>query len=213
MHELMHGNGPQIVGIAGGSCAGKTWLADQIAEALGTQAVRISLDSFYLDRSHLPLDRRARLNFDHPRAIDWQRFEQVLRKCASRERFAVPRYDFATHARVAGDCVFEGAPVVIVEGLWLFRRAAIRDLFTLKVFLRAPRELCLKRRIDRDTRERGRTREQVLEQMRRQTVPMFERFVAPQQRWADVILEAPVSASELSQLLNRIAEKLCAFGI
>lgn len=209
----MQGNGPQIVGIAGGSCAGKTWLADRIAESLGTKARRVSLDSFYLDRSYLPIGRRARLNFDHPRAIDWLHVETVLRDCAEQKCFTVPRYDFATHARVAGDSSFEPAPVILVEGLWLFRRAAIRDLFTLKIFIRAPRELCVERRLTRDTRERGRSREQVLEQMNRHTLPMFERFVAPQEKWADVILEAPVSAIELSQLKNRIAENLCAFGL
>ena len=97
MHENMNEYGPQIVGIAGGSCAGKTWLADRLSEPSGNDAVRISLDSFYLDRSYLSAGRRALLNFDHPRAIDWRSLERVLRKCAAREQFSVPRYDFATH--------------------------------------------------------------------------------------------------------------------
>jgi uridine kinase len=213
MHELMQGNSPQIVGIAGGSCAGKTWLADRLFEEFAGEAVRISLDNFYLDRSHLSTGRRARLNFDHPRAIDWVAFEQVLRRCAAREGFSLPRYDFATHAKVAGESVFESAPVVIVEGLWLFRQPVIRRLFSLKIFIRAPHGMCVERRLARDTRERGRTREQVMTQLKRYTLPMFERFVAPQERWADVILEAPVSDVEVSQLRNRIAEKFYAFGI
>src|SRR5438045_44427 len=130
MHEIMDGIGPQIVGIAGGSCAGKTWLADRFSEALGGNSVRISLDSFYLDRSHLPAGRRARLTFDHPRMIDWARFEEALRDCANRQRFSVPRYDFATHARQSDDCACDPADVVIVEGLWLFRRPALRELLT-----------------------------------------------------------------------------------
>ncbi len=213
MHELMNGNGPQIVGIAGGSCAGKTWLADRLSEPFGSHALRISLDSFYLDRSYLSAGRRALLNFDHPRAIDWNSFERTLQQCAARERFSVPGYDFATHSRTANDSVFEAPRLVIVEGLWLFRRASIRSLFSTKIFIRAPRELCVERRLARDTSERGRTPEQVMTQLERHTLPMFERFVAPQERWADVILEAPVSDVEVSQLKNRIAEKLCAFGI
>jgi uridine kinase len=209
----MQGNSPQIVGIAGGSCAGKTWLADRLFEAFAGEAARISLDSFYLDRSHLSPGRRARLNFDHPRAIDWVGFEQVLRRCAAQESFSLPRYDFATHARVPGESVFESASLVIVDGLWLFRQPSIRRLFSLKIFVRAPRAVCVERRLARDTRDRGRTREQVMAQLERYTMPMFERFVAPQERWADVILESPVSDVEVSQLKNRIAEKLCAFGI
>jgi uridine kinase len=204
----MDGMGPQIVGIAGGSCAGKTWLADRLNEELGSRAVRISLDSFYLDRSHLPAGRRARLNFDHPRMIDWARFEQVLRNCARRKGFSVPRYDFATHTRQPDEFACDPAPVVIVEGLWLFRTPAIRQWLTLKIFIRATEELCVARRLERDTRVRGRTRDQVLAQLERHTLPMFERFVAPQEKWADVVLEAPVSATEVSQLMNRIAENL-----
>jgi uridine kinase len=204
----MDGIGPQIVGIAGGSCAGKTWLADRLSEGLSGNAIRISLDNFYLDRSHLPAGRRARLNFDHPRMIDWALFEQALKNCASRKGFSVPRYDFATHARQGNELACNPAPVVLVEGLWLLRNPAIRRWLSLKIFIRAKRDLCVARRLERDTRERGRTRDQVLAQLERHTLPMFERFVAPQEKWADVVLEAPVSATEVSQLKNRIAENL-----
>jgi uridine kinase len=209
----MQGKSPQIVGIAGGSCAGKTWLAGRLIEAFPGEAARISLDNFYLDRSDLSAGRRARLNFDHPRAIDWVAFEQVLRRCAAREGFSLPCYDFATHARVAGESACEFVPLVFVEGLWLFRQPSIRPLFSLKIYIRAPRGLCIERRLARDVRDRGRTREQVMTQLKRYTLPMFERFVAPQERWADVILEAPVSDVKVWQIKNRIAEKLCAFGI
>jgi uridine kinase len=212
MHKTM-GNRPQIIGIAGGSCAGKTWLAERIMETLGDKAARISLDDFYFDRSNLSLARRSRLNFDHPRSIDWERLEQVLRTHAQGGVARVPCYDFATHSRRTEESLIEPSPVLIVEGLWLFRRPSVRALFSLKIFIRGSQQLCVARRLERDTRERGRSREQVLRQLRRYTLPMFVRFVAPQQKWADVILEAPVSATELSRLTNRIAENVCAFGL
>ncbi len=195
---------PRIIGIVGGSCAGKTWLAERLAEGAGAGAVRVSLDSFYRDRSDLSAARRARLNFDHPRAIDWPCFEEALQSCAAGGRFSAPEYDFSTHARRAGGVAFPPARVVIVEGLWLFRRPSVRRFLDLKIFIRSEMALCVSRRLERDTRERGRTASQVLEQWQSHAQPMFSRFVAPQERWADVILEAPVQRRDVAALLERI---------
>jgi uridine kinase len=203
----MQAQSPQIVGITGGSCAGKTWLADRLTSMLGSsglKAARLSQDDFYLDRSHLSPGRRAKLNFDHPRAIDWERLEKTLQQFAKGRAAAVPRYDFATHGRLNGDAELSPAPILIVEGLWLFRSAALRNLFDLKIFIRSRSELCQERRLERDTVERGRTREQVLAQWLRYTVPMAERFVAPQEKWADVVMEAPVSKKEILKIVNKI---------
>ena len=203
----MDAQSPQIVGITGGSCAGKTWLADRLSSILGSrgvQAARLSQDDFYLDRSHLSPGRRALLNFDHPRAIDWERLENTLTKFAEGRAAWVPRYDFATHGRLNGDAELNPAAVLIVEGLWLFRKAEVRRLFDLKVFIRSTADLCTERRLRRDTKERGRTREQVLRQLSRYTLPMSERYVAPQEKRADLVLEAPIAEKEVFELVNRI---------
>lgn len=193
-----------ILGISGGSCAGKTWLADRLASALGTRAARLSQDDFYLDRSHLSPGRRAKLNFDHPRAIDWTRLELVLRAFSEGHGAAVPRYDFATHGRLREEAHVTPAPIVIVEGLWLFRRAQLRQLFDFKIFIRSSPELCTERRLKRDIVERGRTRAQVIEQLERYTLPMSERFVAPQEKWADTVLEAPISEGDVATIVKQI---------
>ena len=195
---------PHIVGITGGSCAGKTWLADRLLNHFGQNAVRLSQDDFYLDRSHLSPARRARLNFDHPRAIDWQSLEKTIGQFARGRGASVPRYDFVTHGRIPGDTTLNPAPILIVEGLWLFRRPTLRSLFHLKIFIRSTPELCKKRRLQRDTTERGRTRQQVLEQLSRYTLPMSERFVAPQHKWADLTLDAPVSENQVLEIVNQI---------
>src|SRR5687768_13666250 len=108
-----------IVGISGGSCAGKSWLADRLLSAFADDAVKLSQDDFYFDRSHLSPARRARLNFDHPRAIDWERLEQVIARFAQGRATSVPRYDFATHGRLRGETALRPAAILIVEGLWL----------------------------------------------------------------------------------------------
>ena len=200
----MGANQPHFVGISGGSCSGKTWLARRLQENLGKEAALLSLDDFYLDRSHLSRGRRARLNFDHPRAIDWDRFESVLGRFAQGLEAAVPRYNFETHSRETEEPLLAPKPVLLVEGLWLFRRPSVRRLFQQKIFLRLPGRVCEGRRVERDIRERGRTEQQVKEQWMRHARPMYERFVASQARWADLVLETPPDDRWVAKLAMEI---------
>lgn len=188
--------GAALVAITGGSGSGKTWLAEWLRRFVGPQAaVRLAQDDFYRDRSHLPPARREQLNFDHPRALDWERFEDCLRSLAQGAPARRPSYDFARHARVAL-AAFRPRPLVIVDGLWLLRRPAIRELFDLRVFVDCPEPERLRRRIARDTAERGRTPASVRAQFRT-VAAMHERFVAPQAAWADLVLTHPVRTADL----------------
>src|SRR5438105_1784621 len=90
---------PRLVAIVGGSGAGKSWLAGQLQYLLGKESARLCLDDFYKDRSALPLSRRQRVNFDHPRSIDWPAFERVLVQIQAGQPLEVPRYDFTVHTR------------------------------------------------------------------------------------------------------------------
>lgn len=204
----MQSPSPHMVGIVGGSCAGKSWLADRLQCAFEGKAARLSQDDFYFDRSYLSPGRRARLNFDHPRAIDWERLERVLSTFASGRTAAVPRYDFATHGRLQEESELKPSRFLIVEGLWLFRRPDLRRLFDLKIFIRSSKELCIERRLQRDTRERGRTYDQVLDQLKRHTLPMSERYVAPQEKWADLVLDAPIDEGTILELVTTIETNL-----
>ncbi len=190
--------------IVGGSGSGKSWLAGRLAKRLGGQAVRVSQDDFYLDRAHLSAARRARLNFDHPRAIDWIAFERVLRHLKMGRPTAVPRYDFKTHCRARGLRTLNPAPIILIEGLWLLRKPKIRRLFGLKLFLECASALRLKRRLLRDCRARGRTPVSVLEQFRSTVEPMHERWVAPQARWADQVLRRGWGNTEVALLAREL---------
>ena len=134
---------------------------------------------------------------------------QLVLSAFSRGRAAaVPRYDFATHGRLQEEQQLVPAPILIVEGLWLFRKPQLRQLFDFKIFIRSSRELCTARRLKRDTAERGRTQAQVMEQLERYTLPMSERFVAPQEKWADTVLEAPVPEKDILKIVNHIKSNL-----
>jgi uridine kinase len=194
-------NPPVVVGIVGGSGSGKTWLAEKLAAGLPTLVARFSLDDFYRDRSHLPAGRRANLNFDHPLSIDWPAFRRAL-TAASRGRPArVPRYDFKTHCRVAGWQSVAPKPIILVDGLWLWRSPALRRLFTWRIFLDCPPRVRLRRRLVRDRRLRGRTPASVREQFRKTVEPMHRKFVMSQQRWADVILAGNWGQREIKKLV------------
>lgn len=182
---------PTLVAIVGGSGAGKSWLAARLEKAFGGKAARLSLDDFYRDRGYLSLAQRARVNYDHPRAIDWELFSHVLRRLRAGHGARVPAYDFATHSRLPQPRRLPPLPIVLVDGLWLMHRPQLRREFTLSLFLACDTRTRLKRRLARDKQSRGRTEASIRAQFRTMVEPMHQRFVAPQARWADVVLAEP----------------------
>jgi uridine kinase len=194
----------QLVAVTGGSGAGKGWFVDRLRRVVGDKAGHLQLDDFYRDLSHLPFDRRVERNFDVPDAIDWEGAERVLRACRTGEPTTIPSYNFATYSRSAGRRDWEPRPVVLVDGLWLLRRPAIRALFELKIYLDTPAELRRTRRLARDVTERGYSRDLVEHQLRTAVVPMHDRYVEPQKRWADVVLIQPFQEDQLADLGDRL---------
>ncbi len=195
---------PRLVAIMGGSGAGKTHLAAMLEELLPGQTLRLSLDDFYLDRSSCPASRRHRINFDHPRAIDWKAVEKALTELAKGRPARIPQYDFATHTRKPEGKVAQPRPLVLVDGLWPLHHARIRRLFDYSIFLACPASLRLRRRLERDLAERGRTAESVRQQFSETVFPMHRRYVAPQTRWSDLIVRRPLLARDVAQLARTI---------
>jgi uridine kinase len=194
---------PQVIAIAGGSGSGKTWLAERLLAALGPVATGLSLDDFYRDHSHLPPGRRAGINFDHPKAIDWAAFEQVLRRFRNGRPAPIPCYDFKTHCRLQRTKTLRPKALLLVEGLWLLRRRQTRSLFGLTIFLDCPTRVRLSRRLARDMAARGRSRRSVVEQFWRTVEPMHAKYVAPQARLADLVLRGNCCPGQIVQLAAR----------
>lgn len=201
MHAILKTPHPRLVAIVGNSGSGKSWLAGQMQRRLGKDALVLSLDDFYRDRSHLSPARRALVNYDHPRAVDWAALEEVLRQCRAGRPFASPRYDFARHARHSSWARKRPKPLVIVEGLWLLRRPCIRRFFSWRIFIDCPRALSLRRRVERDHQERGRSKAAVRARFCQRVAPMSRRYVQPQKRWADVVMKAPLSPEAVDGLV------------
>jgi uridine kinase len=199
---------PKLIALVGGSGAGKSWLARELQGALTVPATILSLDDFYRDQSRLPLPLRDRVNFDHPKAIDWRLAETVLRACLGGRPVRAPQYSFVTHTRLPESKILTPRPVVLVDGLWLLWRPRLRRLFNLRVFVHCPARLRLRRRLERDVAGRGRDGRSVRRQFQETVAPMHKRFVAPQARWADVVLRQPVGQKEVKRLAKIIEARV-----
>ncbi len=207
---------PYLIGISGGSCSGKTSLALGLARYLDDlHPAVIPLDSYYFGLEHVPEQERSMYNFDHPGAIDFELFENHLVRLLGGEEILVPVYDYETHTRAprgewlevgpAGD----GGRVLIIEGLHVFYSPAVRELLDLKVFVDTGRAVCLGRRLERDVRERGRTPESVVSRFQRHVVPMYEEYIEPVRRYADIVVngERPIEESIAAVLARVYPEK------
>jgi len=191
-----------LVLIVGGSGSGKSWLAYELWHALRPHATKLSLDDFYLDRSHLSNARRARLNFDHPRAIDWAAVETVVSRLVAGHPARVPHYDFKTHSRRPGLKTIKPRKFLLMDGLWLLRRRHLRRLASLSIFLQCRLETRLRRRLIRDLASRGRTRLSVETQFHSTVEPMHKLYVAPQSKWADFVFKKNIKTTEVRRLAS-----------
>jgi uridine kinase len=178
-----------IVGICGGSGSGKTTVARKVLEAIGEEKVLLlAQDSYYKDNSHLPFEERARMNFDHPDALDTELLIQHLDTLKEGSPVAQPAYDFGTHTRKPESILLEPHPVILVEGILIFENQNLRRRFDLKVFVDTDADVRFIRRLRRDITKRGRNLESVIQQYLETVRPMHLEFVEPSKRYADVIL-------------------------
>ena len=197
---------PIFLGIAGGSCSGKTTLVNALEKSLPYEVSKIAFDSYYCDQGHLPLDERALVNYDHPDSLDVSLFIDDLRDLRSGKIISSPVYDFATHTRNADSIEVMATEVVILDGILLLVFPEICELLDLKVFVDAPEAIRSSRRVIRDEAERGRTAEQAEAQILRTVRPMHAKFVEPSMKKADLVIDGEIdpiiSANQIEKILS-----------
>lgn len=180
---------PLVVGVAGGTGAGKTTVVRAIAEAVGRDRVaELPEDAYYREYTHLDDAQRARINWDHPDAIEVELLLDHVTRLIQGETIQRPVYDFAAYARDPRTIPVEPRPVLIVEGILIFVDARLRSLFDVKVFVDTDADLRFIRRLLRDVEERGRTVDSVVRQYLDTVRPMHVAFVEPTKRYADIIV-------------------------
>lgn len=178
-----------IIGIAGGTGSGKTTVVRNIVESLPPgEVVLLPLDSYYKDSSHVPMEERQNINFDHPNAFDWDLLTEHVSMLREGKSIEQPTYSYLTSSRLHETVHIEPRKVVIIEGILALCDKDLRDKMDLKVFVDADPDERLIRVIQRDVLERGRTAEAVMERYVRVLKPMHQQFIEPCKRYADLIV-------------------------
>lgn len=178
-----------IIGISGASASGKSLLANTIVKELGSkQVVVISEDSYYKDNSHLPVEERATINYDHPNAFDHHLLGQHLTQLQAGQSVEVPIYNHTLHAREQQTRQVGPHAIIVLEGILLFVDRELRNLMDIRIYMDTPLDICLIRRLKRDVIERGRSFDSVLEQYEKTVRPMYLQFIEPSKRYADLIV-------------------------
>lgn len=180
---------PLTVGIAGGTGSGKSTVAQKITAAVGRENVAtLDQDSYYKDLSHLSIEERRKQNFDHPDALEFPLFREHLATLRNRQPVNKPVYSFKTSTRTGEVVEIEPKEIIIVEGILALWDDSLRSLMDVKIFVDTDDDIRLVRRLLRDTQERGRSLERVIDQYTHTVRPMHLTFVEPTKRYADIII-------------------------
>lgn len=182
-----------VIGVTGGSGSGKTSVSREIAARFDDRSVLLlEQDSYYKDQRHLTFEERLKTNYDHPFAFDMDLLVEHLHKLVNRQCVSVPVYDYKTFTRSDKVIDVESKEVIILEGILILTEPHLRDLMDIKVFVDTDDDVRIIRRIKRDTTERGRTLDSVINQYLSVVKPMHHQFVEPSKRYADVIIPSGV---------------------
>lgn len=197
-----------IIGIAGGTGSGKSTVVRKIFESLPEgEVVLLPQDSYYKDSSHVPVEERQFINFDHPDSFEWDLLSQHVKLLKEGKSIEQPTYSYLTCTRQPETIHIEPRDVIIIEGILALCDENLRNLMDLKVFVDADSDERLIRVISRDVVERGRTAEMVMERYTRILKPMHQQFIEPTKRYADLIVPQGGNNQIAINILTMFIEK------
>ena len=180
---------PILIAVAGGSASGKTTVVKKIIERLNNKDITvITHDDYYKDLSELPLEERYKVNFDHPDSLDNDLFVAQLSQLLKGYNIEKPTYDFVQHNRSKVTKTISPTRIIIVEGILVLEDERVRNLATIKIFVESDDDVRFIRRLVRDTKERGRSIDSVINQYLNTVKPMYHSFIKPTKRYADMII-------------------------
>ncbi|NDJ54322.1 MAG: uridine kinase [Chloroflexi bacterium] len=197
---------PITIGVAGGSGAGKTTVVQVILDQIGRKHIAsVQHDAYYHDLGDLPPEQRVHINFDHPDSLDTDLFVEHIKQLKNYQSIELPVYDFSTYTRTDQVVVVPPHRVILIEGILIFADPRVRELIDVRIFVDTPDDIRFIRRLQRDTRERGRTMESVVHQWIETVRPMYLNFVEPSKRHAHVIIpEGGYNEVAMEMLIARI---------
>ncbi|REL29504.1 uridine kinase [Thalassotalea euphylliae] len=184
---------PTIIAVVGASASGKTLFAqtiyDELLPELGEQGISIiKEDSYYRAQDDLPMEERIRTNYDHPNAFEHELLHQHLSDLTAGKAIECPTYCYKTHTRTAETVTINPTKIILIEGIMLLTNEQLRSSFDIKVYMDTPLDICLIRRIKRDTQERGRSIDSITNQYLETVRPMYYQFIEPAKAHADIVI-------------------------
>jgi len=207
--NLMTKHKPIIIGVTGGSGSGKTSVSRAILNHFPEHSIMmLEHDSYYKDQSHLAFEDRLKTNYDHPLAFDTDLLITHLSKLLNYETIEKPVYDYVKHTRSDEIIIQEPKEVIILEGILILEDERLRDLMDIKIYVDTDDDIRIIRRIKRDMEERGRTLDSIIEQYLSVVKPMYNQFIEPTKRYADVIVPEGGENHVAIDLINTKVEKI-----
>ena len=203
-----------LIGIAGGTGSGKTTVVRKIVEALPPNHVAVvPLDSYYNDTSEMTEEERHAINFDHPDAFDWKLLIKQVNELREGEAIEQPTYSYLKCNRLPETIHVEPRPVIIIEGIMTLLNKRLREMMDLKVFVDCDPDERLIRNIQRDTIERGRDVNMVVQRYLDVLKPMHDQFIEPTKRFADVIIPQGGENLKGIDILCKYVERLVLMNL
>lgn len=201
---------PVVFGVAGGTASGKTTVAERILQGVGaSQVAYLAHDAYYKDTTHLPLEERARLNYDHPNSLETDLLVRHVEELLAGRSVHVPIYDFTSHRRTEETMPVSPCPIILVEGILIFTHRRLRQLMDIKVYVDTDPDVRFIRRMLRDMEERDRSLDSIIKQYLKTVRPMHLEFVEPSKRYADIIIpEGGLNQVALDMVVSRLVELL-----
>jgi uridine kinase len=180
---------PIVFGVAGGTASGKTTVARAVLDSVGaSQVAYVPHDAYYRDFAQLELVERAKLNYDHPDALETELLIDHIEQLLEWRPVDIPTYDFTEHRRTKEVRLVEPSPIILIDGILIFTNTALRDLMDIKIYVDTDPDVRFIRRLDRDMNERGRALDSIIQQYMETVRVMHLEFVEPSKRYADVII-------------------------
>ena len=196
-----------IIGVTGGTGSGKTTIINKITQESGIKEIcYLSSDSYYKDNSKLEFEKRDKLNYDTPEAIDFNLLINHISALKKGLEINVPNYCFSTHLRLKNTSLFSPKKILIIEGILILTNKELRESINYNIFLDCPRNIRFERRLKRDVSERNRNYEDVVNLFKNRLDSMHELYVEPVKKYCDLIIDTSYEA-DVSEIVKLIKEK------
>lgn len=199
---------PILIGIAGGTGSGKSTFTNRIKDAFGDRVSILYHDNYYKAHDEMPFEERKKLNYDHPDAFDTELLIEHIKALKSGQSIICPTYDYSQHNRAKSTVTVEPRKVILIEGILTLCDSRLRDLMDIKIFVDADADERILRRVLRDTKERGRDIENIIDQYLTTVKPMHYLYVEPTKSYADLVVNSGLNNVAFEVMKTKIEDLL-----